>query len=192
MDDISFTVGRGEIFGLLGPNGAGKTTTILMMLGLTDVTAGSVSVLGHNPAREPLQVKRLVGYLPDTVGFYDHMTALDHLGYTSAPTALQPAVRVPRTNPPPHLAPLAARAARPVAVPAIRWRRSTPALGSTFPCSPARTSPLTQARASSTPPPATARTTIRFGWTQASPATPSPTPSIPTAPTTTASPCSAA
>ena len=75
VDGISFTVGRGEIFGLLGPNGAGKTTTILMMLGLTDVTGGSIRVLGHDPAREPLQVKRRVGYLPDTVGFYDHMTA---------------------------------------------------------------------------------------------------------------------
>jgi ABC-2 type transport system ATP-binding protein len=84
VDGVSFTVGRGEIFGLLGPNGAGKTTTILMMLGLTDVTSGSVSVLGHDPAREPLQVKRLVGYLPDTVGFYDHMTARDNLSYTAA------------------------------------------------------------------------------------------------------------
>ena len=84
VDDISFTVGKGEIFGLLGPNGAGKTTTILMMLGLTDVTAGHVSVMGHDPVREPLQVKRLVGYLPDTVGFYDHMTAVDNLRYTAA------------------------------------------------------------------------------------------------------------
>jgi ABC-2 type transport system ATP-binding protein len=84
VDGISFTVGRGEIFGLLGPNGAGKTTTILMLLGLTDVTSGTVSVLGYNPAREPLQVKRLVGYLPDTVGFYDHMTAADNLRYTAA------------------------------------------------------------------------------------------------------------
>jgi ABC-2 type transport system ATP-binding protein len=84
VDSVSFTVGRGEIFGLLGPNGAGKTTTILMMLGLTDVTSGSVSVLGHNPAREPLQVKRVVGYLPDTVGFYDYMTAVDNLRYTAA------------------------------------------------------------------------------------------------------------
>jgi ABC-2 type transport system ATP-binding protein len=93
VNDISFTVGRGEIFGLLGPNGAGKTTTILMMLGLTDVTSGSVSVLGHNPAREPLQVKRLVGYLPDTVGFYDHMTALDNLRYTAALIGIEPGVR---------------------------------------------------------------------------------------------------
>jgi ABC-2 type transport system ATP-binding protein len=84
VDGISFTVGKGEIFGLLGPNGAGKTTTILMMLGLTDISSGSVSVLGHNPMREPLQVKRRVGYLPDTVGFYDHMTAVDNLRYTAA------------------------------------------------------------------------------------------------------------
>ncbi len=84
VNGISFTVGRGEIFGLLGPNGAGKTTTILMMLGLTEVTAGTVSVLGHDPVREPLQVKRHVGYLPDAVGFYDHMTAADNLRYTAA------------------------------------------------------------------------------------------------------------
>ena len=84
VDGIDFDVAKGEIFGLLGPNGAGKTTTILMMLGLTDVTAGHVSVMGHDPVREPLQVKRLVGYLPDTVGFYDHMTAVDNLRYTAA------------------------------------------------------------------------------------------------------------
>ena len=84
VDDISFTLGKAEIFGLLGPNGAGKTTTILMMLGLTDITSGSVSVMGYDPVRQPLQVKRLVGYLPDTVGFYDHMTAVDNLRYTAA------------------------------------------------------------------------------------------------------------
>ncbi len=98
VNNISFTVGRGEIFGLLGPNGAGKTTTILMMLGLTDVTDGSVSVLGHNPAREPLQVKRKVGYLPDTVGFYDHMTALDNLRYTAALIGIEPDVRDKRIS----------------------------------------------------------------------------------------------
>ena len=83
VDGISFTINRGEIFGLLGPNGAGKTTTILMMLGLTEVTGGTVRVMGYDPVREPLQVKRLVGYLPDTVGFYDHMTAADNLRYTA-------------------------------------------------------------------------------------------------------------
>jgi ABC-2 type transport system ATP-binding protein len=83
VDHISFKVGRGEIFGLLGPNGAGKTTTILMMLGLTDISSGEVSVLGFNPAREPLSVKRRVGYLPDTVGFYDYLSAADNMRYTA-------------------------------------------------------------------------------------------------------------
>ena len=83
VDHVSFTVGRGEIFGLLGPNGAGKTTTILMLLGLTDISDGEVSVLGFDPAREPLSVKRRVGYMPDTVGFYDQLTAADNLRYTA-------------------------------------------------------------------------------------------------------------
>jgi ABC-2 type transport system ATP-binding protein len=82
VDGIHFDVARGEIFGLLGPNGAGKTTTILMMLGLTDVTSGEIRVLGHDPVREPLAVKRRVGYLPDLVGFYDHLSARENLAYT--------------------------------------------------------------------------------------------------------------
>ncbi|MBM3530387.1 MAG: ABC transporter ATP-binding protein [Alphaproteobacteria bacterium] len=93
VNGISFTVEKGEIFGLLGPNGAGKTTTILMMLGLTEVSGGSVSVMGYDPARQPLQVKRLVGYLPDTVGFYDYMTAADNLRYTAALIGIEPKER---------------------------------------------------------------------------------------------------
>jgi ABC-2 type transport system ATP-binding protein len=83
VDRISFAVGRGEVFGLLGPNGAGKTTTILMMLGLTEVSDGSIRVLGHDPTREPLAVKRAVGYLPDEVGFYDNLSAAENLAYTA-------------------------------------------------------------------------------------------------------------
>ncbi len=83
VDAIDFTVERGEIFGLLGPNGAGKTTTILMMLGLTEVSGGEIHVLGYNPVREPLAVKRRVGYLPDMVGFYDQLTARENLTYTA-------------------------------------------------------------------------------------------------------------
>jgi ABC-2 type transport system ATP-binding protein len=83
VDNVSFAIGKGEVFGLLGPNGAGKTTTILMMLGLTDITSGKVSVLGFDPMRAPLQVKRRVGYLPDSVGFYDHLTAVENLSYTA-------------------------------------------------------------------------------------------------------------
>jgi ABC-2 type transport system ATP-binding protein len=83
VDHVSFDVGRGEIFGLLGPNGAGKTTTILMLLGLSDITSGTARVLGHDPAREPLTVKRYVGYMPDEVGFYDNLTGIDNLSYTA-------------------------------------------------------------------------------------------------------------
>ncbi len=83
VDGISFGIRKGEVFGLLGPNGAGKTTTILMMLGLTDISSGQVSVLGFNPERSPLEVKRRVGYLPDSVGFYDHLTAVENLAYTA-------------------------------------------------------------------------------------------------------------
>ena len=83
VDAIDLDIHRGEIFGLLGPNGAGKTTTILMMLGLTEVSGGTVEVLGYDPVREPLEVKRRVGYLPDQVGFYDHLTARENLLYTA-------------------------------------------------------------------------------------------------------------
>ena len=83
VDGIDFAVAKGEIFGLLGPNGAGKTTTILMMLGLTEVSAGEIRVLDHDPVRDPLGVKRRVGYLPDQVGFYDNLTAFENLAYTA-------------------------------------------------------------------------------------------------------------
>jgi len=83
VDAIDLDIRRGEIFGLLGPNGAGKTTTILMMLGLTEISGGTVEVLGFDPVRQPLEVKRRVGYLPDAVGFYDHLTARENLTYTA-------------------------------------------------------------------------------------------------------------
>jgi len=84
VDGIDFDVAKGEIFGLLGPNGAGKTTTILMMLGLTEVSGGEIRVLDHDPVRDPLGVKRRVGYLPDQVGFYDNLTAYDNMSYTAS------------------------------------------------------------------------------------------------------------
>ncbi|MFN8464734.1 MAG: ABC transporter ATP-binding protein [Caldilineaceae bacterium] len=81
VDNLNLRINRGEIFGLLGPNGAGKTTTILMLLGLTEPTSGSVRVLGFDPTRQPLSVKARVGYLPDAVGFYDELTARENLAY---------------------------------------------------------------------------------------------------------------
>ncbi|ADI13959.1 ABC transporter ATP-binding protein [Truepera radiovictrix] len=80
---LDLRVAPGEVYGLLGPNGSGKTTTILMLLGLTEPSGGRVRVLGFDPAREPLEVKRRVGYLPDAVGFYDDLSARENLRYSA-------------------------------------------------------------------------------------------------------------
>src|SRR6201997_5512809 len=82
VDHIDFDVRAGEVVGILGPNGSGKTTTILMLLGLTEPSEGRAEVAGFDPLREPLEVKRRVGYLPDSVGFYDGLSAHDNLAYT--------------------------------------------------------------------------------------------------------------
>jgi len=81
VDHLNFHVKENEIFGLLGPNGAGKTTTILMLLGLTEPASGTAQVYSFNPTREPLKVKRIVGYLPEDVGFYDNLTARENLKF---------------------------------------------------------------------------------------------------------------
>src|SRR4051812_844083 len=98
VDGLDLTVCEGEVFGLLGPNGAGKTTTILMLLGLTEPTAGTASVLGCDPTHDPLKVKRLVGYLPDNVGFYEDLTARENLLYTADLNSIPRAVARPRID----------------------------------------------------------------------------------------------
>jgi ABC-2 type transport system ATP-binding protein len=69
------------VYGLLGPNGAGKTTTILSLLGLTEPNSGKMNVLGFDPMREPLKIKRITGYLPESVGFYEDLTAAENLSF---------------------------------------------------------------------------------------------------------------
>ena len=83
VDHLDLAIDQGEVFGLLGPNGAGKTTTILMMLGLSEPTSGHARVAGFDPLRQPLEVKRRVGYMPDQVGFYDNLTGIVNLRYTA-------------------------------------------------------------------------------------------------------------
>jgi ABC-2 type transport system ATP-binding protein len=83
VDRLDLDVYPGEVFGLLGQNGAGKTTTILMLLGLSEPTDGEATVMGLDPAWEPREVKRRVGYLPDAVGFYGGMTGRENLRYTA-------------------------------------------------------------------------------------------------------------
>ena len=81
VDNLNLHIEEGDLFGFLGPNGAGKTTTILMLLGLTEPTSGSVYVAGHNSTREPLKVKSVSGYVPEKVGFYENLTAAYNLAY---------------------------------------------------------------------------------------------------------------
>lgn len=83
VEQLSLQVRKGEIYGLLGPNGAGKSTTILMMLGLTEPDSGSVRVCGIDPARNPIEVKKRVGYLPEDIGFYDDYSGFENLVYTA-------------------------------------------------------------------------------------------------------------
>ena len=82
VNDLNLNIKKGEVFGLLGPNGAGKTTTILMLLGLTEPTAGTATIEGMDCARHPLEVKSIVGYLPDNTGFYTDMTGRENLRFT--------------------------------------------------------------------------------------------------------------
>ncbi len=82
VDQLTLSVKQGEVFGLLGPNGAGKTTTILMLLGLTEPSEGTACIRGINCTREPIKVKRIVGYLSDNMGFYPDMTGRENLRMT--------------------------------------------------------------------------------------------------------------
>ena len=79
VDDISFTVEDGCIYGLLGPNGAGKSTTMNILTGYLSATAGTVKVAGHDIAEEPLEAKRAIGYLPEQPPLYPEMTVREYL-----------------------------------------------------------------------------------------------------------------
>ena len=82
VSDLNLDIYPGEIFGLLGPNGAGKTTTTLMLLGLSEPTSGKAEIDGKDCTRQPIEIKRIVGYLPDNVGFYADMTGRENLRFT--------------------------------------------------------------------------------------------------------------
>jgi ABC-2 type transport system ATP-binding protein len=84
VDDLSFNVGKGEIFGLLGPNGAGKTTTINLMLGLLRSQRGKIQVLGFDVASQTRQVYYKVGYVPQETNLYQDLNAEENLWHHAA------------------------------------------------------------------------------------------------------------
>jgi ABC-2 type transport system ATP-binding protein len=81
VDDISFDIRQGEIFGLLGPNGAGKTTTINVLCTYTEPTAGQVAVVGHSVSAEPEAVKRAIGVVPQDISLYPDLNAVENLRF---------------------------------------------------------------------------------------------------------------
>jgi len=89
VNDLNFKVNEGEVFGFLGPNGAGKTTTLLMLMGLSHPSAGSAKVCGFDPLRNAREVKRIAGYLPENVGFYEDLDAVQNLEYVASLNGIQ-------------------------------------------------------------------------------------------------------
>jgi len=83
LDDVNFTVGAGEIFGFVGPNGAGKTTTIRILATLMEPTAGKITVDGLDVVLEPQRVRRVVGFMPDHAGLYEHTSVREYLEFFS-------------------------------------------------------------------------------------------------------------
>jgi ABC-2 type transport system ATP-binding protein len=83
VDDISFSIGRGEVLGFLGPNGAGKSTTMRMITGFLPPSGGSVTVGGFDIVEQPIQAKRLIGYLPENAPAYTDMTVHGFLNFAA-------------------------------------------------------------------------------------------------------------
>ena len=82
VDHINLKVERGRFFGFLGPNGAGKSTTIKMLTGLLSPTAGEIRVMGRDIQREPLEVKRRIGVVPEDLNLFERLTGAEMLAFT--------------------------------------------------------------------------------------------------------------
>ena len=83
VDDLTFTVGKGEIVGLLGPNGAGKTTTLRMLAGIHPPTKGTVEIAGISMLNEPVAAKQQLAFMPDEPRLFDYLTVDEHLQFTA-------------------------------------------------------------------------------------------------------------
>jgi ABC-2 type transport system ATP-binding protein len=89
VDNLNLTVRRGSFFGFLGPNGAGKSTTIKMLTGLLAPTSGQIRVLGRDLAKEPLEVKRRIGVVPEDLNLFERLTGAEMLAFTGRMYGLQ-------------------------------------------------------------------------------------------------------
>ncbi|MGA9139166.1 MAG: ABC transporter ATP-binding protein [Methanocella sp.] len=98
VDNLNLEIKRGEVLGLLGPNGSGKSTTMKMMLGLIAPTSGTVNVLGYNVASSPIEVRRRVGYVPESPRVYEFLTALEFLDLTGDVYGMTPDAKKERIH----------------------------------------------------------------------------------------------
>jgi ABC-2 type transport system ATP-binding protein len=83
VDDLSFTVGPGEVLGLVGPNGAGKTTTLRSVAGIIPPSSGTVRIAGHDLATDPIAAKRALAFFPDEPRLFDYLTVRQHLAFVA-------------------------------------------------------------------------------------------------------------
>lgn len=81
VDDLTLHVGKGKVFGFIGPNGAGKTTTIRLLTGILQPTSGQVEIGGVSMAKNPIEAKRLIGFVPDAHELYDRLTGMEYLNF---------------------------------------------------------------------------------------------------------------
>jgi len=98
VDHVDLTINQGEIFGLLGPNGSGKSTTLKMLLGLVRPDSGSVSVLGMDVQKDPVALKRLMGYVPESSRLYEFLTGIEYLDFIADVYGIQNAEKKNRIN----------------------------------------------------------------------------------------------
>ena len=95
VNDVSFSIPTGQIVGLLGPNGAGKTTTMRMITGFLEPSAGTILIDGQNIQDNPVEVKKKIGYMPESAPLYGEMIVKDYLEYIAAMQGQDPSVKVP-------------------------------------------------------------------------------------------------
>jgi len=98
VDHISFEVARGEIVGFLGPNGAGKTTTMRMLTGYLSMNSGKIEVAGYDVAKQPQEVRRRIGYLPESCPLYPEMRVDEYLRFRAELKGVKPSARKAKMN----------------------------------------------------------------------------------------------
>jgi len=98
VSNLTLKIGTGEIFGLLGPNGSGKSTTLKMLMGLVQPDAGKINVLGLDVLKQPVEVKRLVGYVPESANIYEFLTGIEYLDFIADIYEVPPEEKKQRIN----------------------------------------------------------------------------------------------